>query len=265
MTSVSAAKPDKSEVWERLDLVMDPELDEPITDMGFVENVAIHDHGEVEVVFRLPTYWCSPNFAFLMAEGIRREVSELPWVTGVKVWLEDHMSADEMNAAVNEGRDFADVFAGLTDGGDLGALREKFDGKAFQRRQETVIKLLLNNEYLPCDLVRMTLAELQVIDLDEPDWDRARQRYIDLLVSRAIAERPLDFALQTHDGRPIPLSGFPEHMQTLRGVRLNMEFSGALCRGLKKSRYKHVETCDGEPTLVDFILDRVPEPAEQGR
>ena len=33
----------------------------------------------------------------------------------------------------------------------------------------------------------------------------------------------------------------------------------ALCRGLKQARYKELDVIDGEPTLVDFILDRVPE------
>jgi hypothetical protein len=37
-----------------------------------------------------------------------------------------------------------------------------------------------------------------------------------------------------------------------------MEFGGALCRGLKESRYKEVVQVDGEPTLVDFLLERVP-------
>ena len=47
-------------------------------------------------------------------------------------------------------------------------------------------------------------------------------------------------------------------MSALRAVRINMEFGGALCRGLKESRYKEVVKIDGDPTLVDFILDRVP-------
>ena len=58
------------EIWARLDEVPDPELDEPITAMGFVELVTLGEGDRVEVDFRLPTYWCSPNFAFLMAEGI---------------------------------------------------------------------------------------------------------------------------------------------------------------------------------------------------
>ena len=43
-----------------------------------------------------------------------------------------------------------------------------------------------------------------------------------------------------------------------------MEFNGALCRGLKDTRYKEMTVIDGEPTLVDFIIGRVPAPAEHG-
>jgi hypothetical protein len=48
------------------------------------------------------------------------------------------------------------------------------------------------------------------------------------------------------------------YLGDLKSVRINMEFNGALCRGLKSTRYKEAEFVDGEPTLVDFILDRVP-------
>ena len=45
----------------------------------------------------------------------------------------------------------------------------------------------------------------------------------------------------------------------------DMEFNGALCRGLKTTRYKELDVIDGEPTLVDFMLDRVPQRACSGR
>jgi hypothetical protein len=32
-----------------------------------------------------------------------------------------------------------------------------------------------------------------------------------------------------------------------------MEFNGALCRGLKKARYREKATPDGDLTLVEFI------------
>ncbi len=250
----------ESEVWGRLGQVMDPELDEPITDMGFVEKISISDQKIVMVGFRLPTYWCSPNFAFLMAEGIKREVEELSWVTRVQVRLEDHLSADEMNAGVNEGRSFSDVFAALSDGGNLEELREKFDGKAFQRRQEVVLKALLAAGHSITAIVAMTLSDFRKIGFDDAADQHQKIRYTDLLLGKSLAKLPGDLALVTYEGSALSVESFANYQSELRSVRINMEFNGALCRGLKNSRYKEVLSVDGEPTLVDFILDRVPKP-----
>lgn len=78
----------EQQVYKQLDKVYDPELDQPLTELGFIDHTKIHDD-QVEVVFRLPTYWCSPNFAFIMAEDIRTCVSRLEWVREVKVNLID--------------------------------------------------------------------------------------------------------------------------------------------------------------------------------
>ena len=69
--------------------------------MGFVERVdGRAATGEVEVEFRLPTYWCSPNFAFLMAEDIHREVVPLAWAARrVACGSQDHMWGEEIAAA----------------------------------------------------------------------------------------------------------------------------------------------------------------------
>ena len=256
-SSISALR---SAVWDRLDRVMDPELDEPITDMGFVEDISIDETNAVTIDFRLPTYWCSPNFAFLMAAAIRREVEDLAWVKQANVRLRDHLSADEMNAGVNAGRSFSEVFAELSDGANLEELRDKFDGKAFQRRQEVVLKALLAAGYSIASIVQMTLKEFQEITFDAPGDQRQKQRYTDLLLAKGLAWRPGDPALTTYAGRCLTADGFSDYQNELRSVRINMEFNGALCRGLKNSRYKEVQTVDGEPTLVDFILDRVPKP-----
>ena len=51
-----------NQVWSRLDPVMDPKLDEPVTDMRFIEAVSItwpslgQNTSTVHVSFRLPTY-----------------------------------------------------------------------------------------------------------------------------------------------------------------------------------------------------------------
>ena len=49
------------EVLAALGEVRDPELDRPITDLGFVADVRIG--AGVRVELRLPTYFCAPNFA----------------------------------------------------------------------------------------------------------------------------------------------------------------------------------------------------------
>ena len=49
-----------------LTTVRDPELDEPITALGFVASCTVSCQGRATVRLRLPTYFCAPNFAFLM-------------------------------------------------------------------------------------------------------------------------------------------------------------------------------------------------------
>lgn len=245
-----------NQVWARLGLVMDPELDEPVTDMGFIEAVSItwpapgQNTGTVHVTFRLPTYWCSPNFAFLMAEDIKRQVEVLPWVGQAVVTLQDHMAAAEMNAAVNSGASFGSVFADLHPDEDLKALREKFDIKAFQRRQEVVIKALLAMGFLPSEVVEMPRALVESTSFDDPDAARQKIRYLAILAQKGLAPAPHSRAFPTWQGEAI--QDFAAYMGLLRSVRINMEFSGSLCRGLKRTRYMEADLSGEVPVLVDF-------------
>ena len=246
-----------ADLWASLATVTDPELDEPITEMGFVERVAVTPEGDVEVDFRLPTYWCSPNFAFLMADGIRRAVTGLPWVTGCAVRLQDHCFADEVNAGVNGARNFAEIFAEMTDGEDLEALREKFREKAFLRRQETVLLALRGQGRGDAAILSMTLGDLDAAVIDGPDAAQ-KPRYRAALTGAGLARDTSDPAFVTWAGGVLSVENLTAHLQALRGIRINMEFNGALCRGLAKTRYKEVDLSSGAPELIDFILGRVP-------
>lgn len=246
------------EVWARLDKVDDPELDEPITDMGFVERVAVIDGSKVEVGFRLPTYWCSPNFAFLMAFGIRREVEKLSWVTDIDVQLGDHCFGDEVNEGVNSGRAFSVVFAQYCDGADLEAVTETFLAKALDRRQETILLGLRKRGFSADRIVSMRLHELEGFAFDDPEERKQQARYLELVRSHGLARDPQDLAFVTWDGEPLTADALPTHLERLRGTRINMEFNGAMCRGLASTRYKEVEFGPDGPTLVDFIGGRVP-------
>ena len=94
--------------------------------------------GDVEVLLRLPTPQCAPNFAFLMAADARRAVRGLPGVRRVSVTLEDHYTGEEINAALERGEGFTGAFPGETDDDDLEALRELFLRKALIARQARI-------------------------------------------------------------------------------------------------------------------------------
>jgi len=47
-----------------LGTVRDPELDEPVTELGFVASATVSCDGVATVHLRLPTYFCAPGFAF---------------------------------------------------------------------------------------------------------------------------------------------------------------------------------------------------------
>lgn len=257
MASTAGSRRGEAEVWTRLERVDDPELDEPITSMGFVERVAVSDAGEVEVEFRLPTYWCSPNFAFLMTEDIYREVAALPWAARVSVRLQDHMWGEEIAAGVNARRSFAEVFGALAEGQDLDGLRAKFVGKAFKRRQEAVLLALRGHGRPDAEIVTMDLAALDAAPLAGLDGPKRKARYRELLLGRGLAALPGDLAFRTLEGEPLSRERLPAYLVELRMVRINMEFNGALCRGLARARYEE-QIAGEEPTLVDFMLGRVP-------
>ena len=181
MASARGQRAREAEVWACLERVDDPELDEPITDMGFVERVTVGGTGAVEVDFRLPTYWCSPNFAFLMADAIHREVSALAWVERVRVRLEDHMWGEEIAAGINAGRSFAEIFGDLADGEDLGELRAKFEAKAFKRRQEAVLLGLRALGRADAEIVAMDLASLDAVAFPPGEAAKQKPRYRALL------------------------------------------------------------------------------------
>jgi metal-sulfur cluster biosynthetic enzyme len=258
MATASVSGDCQKELWRRLGEVNDPELDEPVTEMGFVERAQVTGDGSVEIDFRLPTYWCSPNFAFLMLDGVRKALDQLSWKPAYRVKLHDHMFAEEVNRGMAEGKAFGDIFALLAEDQDLGALRETFAMKAFKRRQEAVL----------CGLRQHGLTDREILGMDLPAYDVARfeageaakqqPRYRAALLERFRDRRADDPVFVTWEGQRIPPDALSAYLAELRGVRINMEFNGALCRGLKQTRYKELDVIDGEPTLVDFILDRVP-------
>jgi len=224
-----------AEVWSQLATVTDPELDQSVTEMKFISALDVDNGDRVGVQFRLPTYWCAANFAFMMADDMRVAVSSLPWVKGVSVVLDEHMYAGTINAGLAQGRSFQDTFGAEADG-DIEDVRRIFLRKAFQRRQEAMIVHLRGLGFDDNALIAMTLGDLDALTLDAAGAS-ARTRYQQ---RRAVAGPvwPGALALVGTDGSALTPAGLPAHMKALRSVRINAEFNGALCSGLLSARYE---------------------------
>ena len=139
----------RARVLEALGEVHDPELDEPITSLRFVTSCEVTLDGDVEILLRLPTPQCAPNFAYLMAADARDVVRRLPGVRKVGVKLEDHYTGDEINAAIASGGGFMQAFPGETDDDQLEALRDLFRRKALVARQARLCEVLLADGATP--------------------------------------------------------------------------------------------------------------------
>jgi metal-sulfur cluster biosynthetic enzyme len=205
----------RARVLEALGTVYDPELDEPITTLGFVGSCVVGAHGEVEVRLRLPTPQCAPNFAFLMAADAAAAVRAVAGVASVSVVLEDHYTGAEITGAVNDGREFGEAFPGET-AGELRALRELFQRKALLARQSRLLSAPAS-----------TLGELT-----GPDADRCRA------LRRALGIDASDGApaFVTGDGTPVAASDVRfRRMASL--TALSLETNGGMCRDLLRIRY----------------------------
>ena len=214
-------------VLDALSGVRDPELDEPLTDLGFVAGVHV-DGAKVGVHLRLPTYFCAPNFAYHMVADALDAVRSIPQVAAVTMTLDDHFASGEINGAVAAGEGFEGAFPGES-GGELDQLRDLFTRKAFTARQSRLCDGLLR--------AGRTLEELADSRLDalrgNPDVTRCialRER----LGIDASASAP---AFVLADGSALDAEGLARFLRVGRLVRLSLEGNAGLCRSLLATRY----------------------------
>ena len=224
----------QAEIWACLQGVMDPELDESVTDLNFVTKADVDSKNRVHIEFRLPTYWCAANFSFLMADDMRRAVNALDWVEGVSVVLGEHMYADKINAGLAKGLSFQETFGAEADG-NLDDLRQTFLVKAFQRRQVALLNYLMGMGHSPETIVSLTLMELGCLPVDD-EGEKLVRRYLErrAVVGPLRADEP---AFVDAGGALLKTDGFAGYVSRLRRVGVNAEFNGALCRGLLSVRF----------------------------
>ncbi|HKR40667.1 MAG TPA: iron-sulfur cluster assembly protein [Paraburkholderia sp.] len=264
----NAASSRVAEVWSRLATVADPELDESVTELGFVTAVEV-EGGCVSVGFRLPTYWCAANFAYLMADDMRRAIVSLPWVTNITITLDEHMYAAEINRGVAAGRSFQQTFGGEANG-EVEDVRRIFLVKAFQRRQEVLLSWLLGQGNEPAKLVRLSVAQLSELAGERTDDGKTQRLVARYFERRFVAGRCADAEAEQGEtlafvdavGEALVADELGAYLRALRRVGVNAEFNGALCRGLLAARYG--EDCVSAPPVeikpVHFVRTRDAKP-----
>ena len=221
--------------------VHDPELDEPITRLGFVTLCEVNGDGDVQVVLRLPTPQCAPNFAFLMAADARNVVRRLPGVREVTIRLEDHYTGQEINSALARGEGFTGAFPGETVDDDLQALRELFLRKALVARQSRLCESLLAGGCTPDEVASKLLADLP----DAPDARRCRE----LRRQLGLPHEPSSAGFIRPTGDPVPAAELNRWLRTARLMRLSLEVNGGICRSLLRV-HRGVEIDDPEEVLT---------------
>lgn len=225
--------------WDALGQVRDPELDEAITELGFVKSLCLEE-GRLSIRLRLPTYFCAANFAYMMALAAREALAGVAGGREVEVCLEDHYAAEEINAGVGAGGSFRAAFpTEATD--DLEELRATFAKKAYLAALERTAGALVELGYRLETLPDLCLADLCLADLPASAGLARLLRCRQALGISSDGAAPL---LVDPDGVAVEAEVLSVWLRRARAVRVSIDANAELCRGLLRTRYLMDELAD---------------------
>lgn len=212
-----------------LGTVRDPELDEPITELGFVASCTVSGDGEAQVRLRLPTYFCAPNFAFLMVADAYDAVTAVPGVRHAEVILTDHFASDAINGGVAAQAGFVGSFSGEAVS-ELDGLRADFLRKAVLAGTDQVCRPLLAAGRSPAALTGLTLGDVP----DSRPLRRLRARRAELGLP---AGDGAPLLIEPATGAPVSPADLPLHLRKAKLTRTSLDANGSICRGMLAHRY----------------------------
>lgn len=221
---------DRAAIDGALATVSDPELDRSLVELDFIRDVAIEGR-DVRVELRLPTYWCSANFAYIMAEDSRNALAAIPGIGAVEVALVDHFASEIVTDGVNCGRPFEDAFPDLADGG-LDEVRRTFLIKAFIVRQAAAVKAAraaISDE----EVVAWRLGDGVPPGVASGIWEE----YLARRAALGLASGPDALAFATVKGEPFVPAELDIHMRMANTVRISIQANVEFCTGLLAARY----------------------------
>ncbi|MDD7941315.1 iron-sulfur cluster assembly protein [Actinomycetospora lutea] len=218
-------------VWEALRTVRDPELDSDVVSLDFVGSCSVSD-GVAHVSLRLPTYFCAPNFAFLMVADAHDAVSAVDGVTRADVTLADHFASDAINAGVAARAGFVGSMAGTEVGeavAELDDLRRTFTERALMAGTDLVVRPIMREGATPEQVAAMTLGDAP----DSADLRRLRARRREL----GIPADDGDPLVVDPSGATVGVDALPLHLRKARSYQVGVDANTSICRGQLAARY----------------------------
>jgi metal-sulfur cluster biosynthetic enzyme len=225
--------------YAALGSVVDPELDEPITTLGFVRSLTVSPGGNLKVHLRLPTSFCSPNFAYLMASDAKDALTRLHWSRRVIVELDDHHDSDIINAGLAADAGYRGTFRHEAQD-SLDDLRETFARKAHTAAMERCLTALLRADPARTDA---SMGDVCLADLPADDMTAALVRRRSAL---GLSTAPTALVLVDHLGRSY--DDVPLALRRARSTRISIDGNAHFCRGLLRTRYG--DEAPAEPTFI---------------
>jgi metal-sulfur cluster biosynthetic enzyme len=236
---------DRAIILERLQRVLDPELDEPVLHLGFIESLHVHE-GHATVALHMPTSWCAVNFVYMMAEDIRHALLAVESIHVVTIRVGEHFAALAIETGVNAGTPFAEAFA-AEGGGDLATLRETFLRKGFLSRQERLLRGLKDAGLTAADICALRIGDLSFVGdvclvrcagrqpVEVGPAETAR-RYLQRRADLGLDGSPTGALITDLQDHSLTVKRLEEHVTRARTVRLSLEANGALCRAVLAAR-----------------------------
>ena len=185
----------------------------------------------------LPTYFCAPNFAFLMVADAHDAVAAVPGVTAVDVTLVDHFASDAINAGVAARAGFVGAMNGAPGGiepvgeavAELDELRATFTARAVMAGTDVVVRPLLRAGHSPEQVAAMRLGDAP----DTRDRERLRERRRELgLPADDTAPLVID-----PTGHAVGVEALPLHLRKARSYQVGVEANTGICSGQLAARY----------------------------
>jgi metal-sulfur cluster biosynthetic enzyme len=223
----------RDQAYAALGTVVDPELDEPITKLGFVRSLVITGD-DVEVHLRLPTSFCAPNFAYLMASDAKDVLVKLNWTKRVVVELDDHHDSDVINTGLAADAGYRGTF-GQEAEDSLDELRVTFRRKAHIAAMERCLTELLGAD------PQRDVASLGRVQLRELPDNQTTAALLRRRAALGLSIAPHELVMVDHEGYGYAPDDVSLALRRARSTRISIDGNAHFCRGLLRTRYPEAD------------------------